>query len=305
VLSRGYKRKTKGFLWVTPQKSLQDVGDEPLEMLSALQTIPTSNTNKIAVCEDRVNGIQRMQAESPNLRCVLLDDGYQHLKLQHNLGILLCNYQQPFTRDWPLPAGKLREFPWWSKKANLLLVTNCPSNLSQEQANTFKQNLLNQMHQWMRFCPNKKNHPIQWEHHIAFLHTKTTTPQIVAFDDTDKKQQAIEGDTPLLLVTGIANPQRITENAPHHHWVDQLTFPDHHPFKTVDIQQIQRRFQQLQKTHPNLVVVTTRKDLVRLQPRWPKDIPLTVISATVEPLLQTENQVISTLKQFLYENQIA
>jgi tetraacyldisaccharide-1-P 4'-kinase len=127
----------------------------------------------------------------------------------------------------------------------------------------------------------------------------------VAFDDTDKKQQAIEGDTPLLLVTGIANPQRITENAPHHHWVDQLTFPDHHPFKTVDIQQIQRRFQQLQKTHPNLVVVTTRKDLVRLQPRWPKDIPLTVISATVEPLLQTENQVISTLKQFLYENQIA
>ncbi|MEY2708660.1 MAG: hypothetical protein RIQ91_1290 [Bacteroidota bacterium] len=305
VLSRGYKRKTKGFLWVTPQKSLQDVGDEPLEMLSALQTIPTSNPNKIAVCEDRVNGIQRMQAESPNLQCVLLDDGYQHLKLQHNLGILLCNYQQPFTRDWPLPAGKLREFPWWGNKANLLLVTNCPSNLSQEQAHTFKQNLLTQMHQWMRFCPNKKNHPIQWEHHIAFLHTKTTTPQIVAFDDTEKTQQTIDSNTPLLLVTGIANPQRIKDNAPHHQWVDQLTFPDHHPFKTADIQQIQRRFQQLQKTHPNLVVVTTRKDLVRLQPRWPKDIPLTVISATVEPLLQTENQVISTLKQFLYENQIA
>ena len=274
VLSRGYKRKTKGFLWVTPPKSLQD-------------------------------GIQRTQAESPNLQCVLLDDGYQHLKLQHNLGILLCNYQQPFTRDWPLPAGKLREFPWWGNKANLLLVTNCPSNLSQEQAHTFKQNLLNQMHQWMRFCPNKKNHPIQWEHHIAFLHTKTTTPQIVAFDDTEKTQQTIDSNTPLLLVTGIANPQRIKDNAPHHQWVDQLTFPDHHPFKTADIQQIQHRFQQLQKTHPNLVVVTTRKDLVRLQPRWPKDMPLAVISATVEPLLQTENQVKSTLKQFLYENQIA
>lgn len=306
VLSRGYKRKTKGFLWVTPQKSLLEVGDEPLEISWALAESTGNNPHKIAVCEDRVNGIQRMHDESPNLKCVLLDDGYQHLKLQHNLGILLCNYQKPFTKDWPLPAGRLREFPWWGNQAALVLVTNCPANLTPIEAVDFKEKLITQMHQWMRFCPsNKLQKTIQWEQNITFLHTKTSMPQFAQSSTEANQQTTISPNTPLLLVTGIANPQRIKENTPQNHWVDQLVFPDHHPFNHTDIQQIQQRFHQLKQSHPELVIATTRKDWVKLQSIWPKKLPLAVISATVEPLLHTEQTIISTLKQFLYEHQIA
>ena len=121
VLSRGYKRQTKGFTWVNFNSTPDEVGDEPLEILSALTLQPSSNPMRVAVCENRVVGINRMRQQSNPLSLVLLDDGFQHLRLKHDLGFLLCDYQKPFTKDWPLPTGRLREFPWASNSASALM----------------------------------------------------------------------------------------------------------------------------------------------------------------------------------------
>lgn len=300
VLSRGYRRKTKGFAWVNYSSQSNEVGDEPLEIATALSRYSPQDQIKIAVCENRVLGIEKMKNDCPSLSLVLLDDGFQHLRLQHDLGIILCDYRKPFTTDWPLPSGRLREFPWASNSAEVILVTNCPKDLSQEQSEAFKLKLGKQMNRWMWLSrivtPNK---PANWKENVAFFCTTTSTP-LNAID-----QVGLSPDSPVYLITGIANPMRVSDNLSGYQIIQHDKFADHYRFSKGDIEQIQQKFYNLQKTYPALALITTRKDYMRIQSIWPKNLPLFIISSQIEPLLDSDKKITQILNTFIHEQKIA
>ncbi|MFM8994811.1 MAG: tetraacyldisaccharide 4'-kinase [Bacteroidota bacterium] len=294
ILSRGYNRKTTGFRWVTNQSTADEIGDEPLEIATAIQ----AQANTMAVCENRVTGIQTMHRESPSLSMVLLDDGFQHLRLNPTLSILVCDYHKLFTRDWPMPAGRLREFPWAARNANAVLISNCPNTLNPTELLHTKESLLRSMKTWMTLSPTTQKN-VAWEQHMGFLSTQTTPP--TSPFDTSKTLST----EPLFLVTGIANPQRVLNNLKNDQVVKHHALPDHHRFNQDSVMKITAEFLKIQQTHPNLAVVTTRKDWVKLQYLWPNNVPIFVVSSAVTSLVETQIMIQTLLKQFIHENHIA
>ena len=317
ILSRGYKRKSHGFVWVDPNKSVAAVGDEPAELFEALNAENRSKNphpfdQKIqddtsesshpqqAVCEDGWVGIETMKRESPHLKMVLLDDGYQHLRLNPTLSVVVCDYHKLFTHDWPMPSGRLREFPWAAQKAHAVFITNCPESLSDSDLQRKKEELTQSMVSWLRWKPfTGKDKTILWENHIGFFSTITSRPESPYHSGT------ILNDEPVMLITGIANPHRVVEKLSQYNLVKHLGFPDHHNFDKKSALKIVAEFEKLRSTYPHLSALTTRKDWVKLKSFWPEDLPIFVISSAVKPLSNTELIIQTLLKQFIHENQIA
>jgi tetraacyldisaccharide 4'-kinase len=127
TLSRGYKRKTKGFMLIRPGFNSDQAGDEPLLYARKYPGIAVS------VCESRSIGIPKLLQSRPQTRVVLLDDAFQHRAINPNLNILLTEYDEPFYKDWLLPAGRLREWRGGYKRADLIIVTKCPADLPSEE----------------------------------------------------------------------------------------------------------------------------------------------------------------------------
>jgi tetraacyldisaccharide 4'-kinase len=121
ILSRGYGRKTKGFLWVEPKLSPIETGDEPLQIKTKFQEIA------VAVCEDRVAGVQRILATRSEINLIILDDAFQHRAIKPSLQILLSTYSKPHFRDCLLPAGRLRESRKGENRADATIYTKCPA----------------------------------------------------------------------------------------------------------------------------------------------------------------------------------
>ena len=124
VLSRGYGRRGKEFLWVEEQGTAEEFGDEPLMIKQYFPGL------SVAVCADRVAAIQRIQQERPQIEYVLLDDGFQHRKVKPSLSILLTTQHRPFFKDLPIPAGRLREFAHNYRRADAVIVTKCTGDLN-------------------------------------------------------------------------------------------------------------------------------------------------------------------------------
>jgi tetraacyldisaccharide 4'-kinase len=123
TLSRGYRRRSRGFRMADASSTVELVGDEPLQMKKKF------NDLVVAVDHRRVNGISRLMQEIPDLDVVLLDDAYQHRRVKPGLSILLIDYNRPLSQDRLLPAGRLREHAFEKKRANIILVTKCPDRL--------------------------------------------------------------------------------------------------------------------------------------------------------------------------------
>ena len=123
VLSRGYKRKTCGFLMADAQSTVQTIGDEALQMHRTFPNIP------IAVCEHRVRGIHQLQRQVPDLDVVILDDALQHRTLRCGFTVLLTPYDRLYIDDHMLPWGRLRDIPSRALKADSIVVTKCPESM--------------------------------------------------------------------------------------------------------------------------------------------------------------------------------
>ncbi|PQJ73891.1 tetraacyldisaccharide 4'-kinase [Polaribacter gangjinensis] len=234
VLSRGYKRKTKGFLKVSNSHSATEVGDEPLQFTKKFPDI------FVAVDEQRVSGIQKILAQS-NADIVLLDDAFQHRKVKGSLNILLTKFDDLFVDDFLIPTGNLRESRRGAQRANAIIITKCPENLSVEQQNVIKNKL------------KKYQKPIFFTT-ISYAKTLKGFTEILLADLSNFE---------VLLVTGIANPSSLIRflkdrkiNFQH------LNFPDHHHFSTKDIELIKSKFEDLKGL--NKIILTTEKDFVRL-----------------------------------------
>ncbi|PCJ92709.1 MAG: tetraacyldisaccharide 4'-kinase [Flavobacteriaceae bacterium] len=229
VLSRGYGRKTKGFLQATPNSTVEEIGDEPFQIYAKFPEI------KVVVDEDRSNAISKIEKElKPDL--ILLDDAYQHRKVKPSVSILLTTYQNLYPNDWYLPTGNLRDSKREAKRAHIIVVTKCPYDLNADEQNKIIKKLKPKPYQKVLFSYLEYGKTIFGENTNAILE--------------DFKNENIT------LVTGIANPKPLLgylseKNVEYEH----LQFKDHHFFtkKELDI------------FNTKVMVLTTEKDFVRLK----------------------------------------
>jgi tetraacyldisaccharide 4'-kinase len=237
ILSRGYGRKTQGFIQVLPTSTAAEVGDEPLQLYTQFkEEIP------VFVGEDRVGATEKIQQLRPELQLLILDDAFQHRKLNSDFRIVLTPYSSPFSQDYLLPMGRLRESRAGSKRADVVVVTKCPFELSQDEKNKLAEDLAPYLNP---------------ETDLFFSSLNYGSPYQVA----GPKQTEI---TEVIALAGLA------DNAPFFAYcrkqyavVDSFSFPDHYAYRPEDATRILEVLGQ--EKGKNAVLLTTEKDAVKLK----------------------------------------
>ncbi len=236
VLSRGYKRKSKGFIIADETVTAEIIGDEPFQYYQKFPSLIVS------VDADRRNGIlQLKQLKSPP-EIILLDDAFQHRKVEGGFNILLTSYKNLYVDDAMLPTGNLREKVSGAERAQAIIVTKCPNDLSEG----------------LQFEITNKLNPAN--HQKVFFTG-------IEYDSELKGNSKINisdlAETEVLLVTGIANADPLKTYLKNQHVTfSHLKYPDHHHFKNGDIAEIKSVFNSLHSN--NKIVLTTEKDYVRI-----------------------------------------
>ena len=242
-LSRGYKRESKGFILADENSNSYDLGDEPMQMN---RKFPKLN---VAVDTDRVNGVQELLASEKGLKldCILLDDAYQHRYIKPGLSILLIDYNRPIANDFVMPMGRLRERAAGKKRADIIIMSKCPVDLSDSEAEKLKKSINPLPHQELYFTSLD---------YAPAESVFNTSNELASLNDTKKEALGI------LLVTGIANP------APLRNYLksfcdefNEIQFPDHYTFKDKDLEKIETSFINLDSD--NKIIITTEKDAIR------------------------------------------
>ncbi len=243
VLSRGYKRKTKGFLEVFTDSSGKEVGDEPLQIKQKFPDIT------VVVCENRRKAIDiLLKRTDPKVDVIVMDDGYQHLAVNAGVYLLLVDYHNPIYEDRLLPYGNLREPQHHKSKAHIIIVTNTPPDIKPIEKRIVQKKL--------------ELYPFQY---LYFTHIEYKSPVLVfpgyfsaiKFNFTRCKYH-------VLLVTGIANPKPLKEHIKRFSFsIESLTFPDHYYFRAKDIELIKSTFDKIR--HEPKIIITTEKDSIRLR----------------------------------------
>ena len=238
TLSRGYKRHTKGYLKATSNSTAQQIGDEPWQLKHNHAKLT------VAVDEDRCHGIEQLMQEQPRVEAIILDDAYQHRAVRAGLYILLTDYHRLYSQDMVLPAGRLRENKQGAERAQIVVVTKCPNNLTEADFDNVRASLNLLPHQQLFFSTIVYSEP-----QPVF---KKGKPWPTHIDDSYN----------LLAITGIAHPESMMEYlrtlTPQ---VELMSYPDHHDFTPQDLQRMQERFALLPE---NKLVITTQKDAARL-----------------------------------------
>ncbi len=246
LLSRGYKRKTKGALLAERNSTADDIGDEPKQIKDKFESVT------VAVAEKRVEGFDKLLAMDNYPDIVVMDDAYQHRYVKAGLSFLVMDYNRPLWKDFMLPAGDLREPASGKKRADIILVSKCPFNLSMtEQSNIIKR-LKVKTDQSVYFSTIGYQQPISLFCKDIFI----STEELISYK--------------ILLVTGIANPlpmQNYLQTKVKA--MESIRFPDHYDFVAEDIINIEKRFNSLGEGKK--IILTTEKDAVRLSLLISKD----------------------------------
>ena len=236
TLSRGYKRKSKGFILADENSNADNLGDEPYQFASKFSTV------NVAVDADRKNGIEQLIALK-NPQIILLDDAYQHRRVRAGFYILLTAYGDLFSYDYILPAGNLRESRSGAKRANIIVVTKCPPQLSTEE----QQKLIARL----KPLPSQNVYFTSIEYDTAVYNSKTSLETSVI-----KTQDKV-------LVAGIAKPQPFFDFLNNAKDIIK-SYPDHHDFSESELLELN----ELAKTK---IIVTTEKDYMRLKGKLPDE----------------------------------
>lgn len=253
VLSRGYKRKTKGFVLANSKSTPQTIGDEPYQIYQKY-----GNRVIVAVCENRRKGIEELKRMFPELEVIVLDDSFQHRWVTPKISILLTDYARPVYKDKVLPLGRLRESPRQINRADMVIVTKCPEDLmpinyriALKELDLMKfQKLFFSRYEYGQLRP-------------VFADEALYSANLNSLNKRDG----------VLLLTGIAHPRyfvRYFRKFPFKVKINH--FPDHHDFSRGDIENIERNFKEM--LGERKIMVTTEKDAVRLMhnPYFPKDL---------------------------------
>ncbi len=231
IISRGYGRKTKGFLQINSKSSSKEVGDEPFMLYS-------KNLEKaFFVSEDRVEGLKKALAIEPNLDIILFDDVFQHRYLKPKINILLCDYSRPFFEDFILPTGLLRESKSGAKRADIIIVTKCPVNISEAERGFWAERIRKY---------TKKHTP------IYFAAFQSLPPSNI-------ENAILAENTKVVLISGLANNRAFKAGLEQNFEIEKhFAYKDHHDFSKDEISSILSLF-------PDSNFVCTEKDFVKIK----------------------------------------
>jgi len=244
VLSRGYRRKSIGFRIASPSDNVKDIGDEPLQICRKFQNVT------IAVDSDRVNGINSILKERPETEVILLDDGFQHRRVLPGFVVLLTDFNRLMINDHLLPYGNLRENVRNMSRADIILITKSPENLSPIQRRIIVKEINKAPYQNLYFTLFEYKEPV-----AVF---SISAGEKVELNTTNNTQCGI------VLLTGIANPEPLKEHlSGYFNEIVHVPFPDHHKFSDSDIVKVTEAFHNLSAQVKYLI--TTEKDAVRLR----------------------------------------
>lgn len=259
VLSRGYGRKSKGFLMATKEHTSADIGDEPMQYYSKFNNI------KVAVDEDRCEGIERLIDNNQNKQIILLDDAFQHRKINAGLNIILTDYYRLYSKDHLLPSGKLRDIRYAAKRADIIVVTKSPRVITSYNRKDIVKSLKPSLHQKIFYS------------YIEYQDFEAFSKKSLQYDKREAKA--------VLLFCGIANTSSLEEYLKSkYNNVHVIKFSDHHNFTKKDIDYIIEKYNDI--IGKNKLIVTTDKDAMRLSStpfidRF-NDIPLFTIPIKVK-----------------------
>lgn len=236
VLSRGYRRRSKGFVLATSAASCKKVGDEPRQIKLKFPDIP------VAVCEKRAEGIHRLRTLHPEVNLIILDDAFQHRYVESWVNIVLEDYSRPIYRDRLLPAGSLRDVRSQMYRANFIVVTKCPEDLKPIDVRVASKCL--------------EPYPYQ----SIFFTRMVSLPPVPLFPEYGRKEPRPGQD--VVAMAGIGNPDEfVTGLARKYRVVDTLIYPDHYNYKTRDLPAMRAA---LAKGGEDTVILTTEKDAVKM-----------------------------------------
>lgn len=285
VLSRGYKRNTKGFHLADATSTSLTLGDESFQIHQKFPNVT------VAVDEKRVHGIEQLQSHITNLQVIVLDDAFQHRYVVPGLSILLTDYSNLYCHDLMLPAGQLREWKSGSTRANIIVVTKCPPNINPMEMRVVELELNIAPNQLVFFSC------LQYEEFVPVF------PEFISKEVTLSEIKEKKAST--LLVAGIVSPESIVDYLkPNFSEVETLFFDDHHPFRKKDFNAISKRFEALTCTEKILLV--TEKDAARLvsNPLFPEHLKqyTYALPIRVRILHNQEDQFIKKIRNYVREN---
>jgi len=243
ILSRGYGRKTRGFILANDDATAETIGDEPLQYYQKFKQVT------VAVCEDRVKGVKQLQN---NYDVIILDDAFQHRAIRAGLNILLFEFRKLGTLQFLLPAGNLRDVFSSRKRADVLLVTKSPVPL----LHVAQQASVNELQ------PNA-DQPV--------LHSYLKYGDLIHLYQNERQTLESVKNFEIFLLTGIANPDPLIEELEKYaENIKHEKFPDHYSFKTDDLKKFKSAFMASDKK--DKIIITTEKDSKRLRATGFKDL---------------------------------
>lgn len=237
TLSRGYKRKTKGFGIADEETTALEIGDEPMQFHKKFPEVT------VAVGEERLVAIPQLLHDRPKTDVIILDDAFQHRSVHAGLNILLTECKDLYTRDLPLPAGDLRDIQSSAARAQIIIVTKCSPGMTENEKNDIVNELSPLENQQVFFTSIQYGKP----YHLF-----------------NKGEAVLSAETNVFLVCGIANPTPLKDYLSNNFQsYDMLRYADHHIFHSDDLREIKRQFEKISSS--NKIILTTEKDGVRMK----------------------------------------
>ncbi|MCM1152606.1 MAG: tetraacyldisaccharide 4'-kinase [Muribaculum sp.] len=253
VLSRGYKRKTKGFIEANHKSTPDQIGDEPMQIYAKYGMMV-----KVAVCESRREGITELLKAYPDLQLIILDDSFQHRWVKPKVSILLTDHDRPYYHDKLLPLGRLRESPHSVLRADMVIMTKCPDNM---MPHDYRQVI----------------HDLDLLKYQKIYFSRYEYGQLKPVFEDDSPYHAslgqLSADDSVFLLTGIARPRYFVRHFRTYPFkVKVAHYPDHHDFSRKDIDDIRARYDSMKGYRK--IIITTEKDAVRLacNPYYPREL---------------------------------
>lgn len=246
VLSRGYKRQTKGFILADQQSTAQQIGDEPMLLKQKFPDLT------IAVAENRAIGIPMLLHHSnPIPQAIILDDAFQHRTVNPHLSILITEYNRPYTRDQLLPIGNLRENSKGAARANIIVVSKSPENITPTDRQAFIEELKPLPHQTLLFSFLQYGTPYPLLPHSKHPYIQATN------------QHLLSSQTAVLLLCGIARTDTIEQYLKKQYThIKTIFYPDHHRYTKQNLQEIHKKFEEI--NNKQKIIITTEKDATKL-----------------------------------------
>lgn len=279
-LSRGYKRKTSGFIIADKDSDAKEIGDEPKQIKQKFPNII------VAVDANRRRAIKKFEEMDENPELIILDDAFQHRHVKADISILLTDYHRPFYSDFLMPSGRLRETRMAKDRANVIIVTKCQEDITPIEKRIVSKHIALRPFQNLYFTS------------MAYGEISPVFKNIGTIERKDRAQYSC------FVLSGIANPKPLYKKLDKiFKEIIALKYPDHHSFSKGDISTICKRFREC--TNKKKCIITTEKDAMRLQTMdIPDDIKSHLFYIPIEPKFidNNEDNLIKQIREYVTKN---